>query len=230
MCSVFLLFMRPPLCFCLGLAGALALLAAPAAGQNAWTEKFQDNAHGWQDKSSANRSIELGGGSYHVKYTSANPTNMVLLPLAMNFPDKGQPFALEATFRATSSAGLMWGNMARNATDRFMLLSFEKTDNGPRLMGRMFLASNGTMNVVLNAPLPANFDVAAVHTLRMFRQDGNLFFGVDGKLLDQKLDAARAWPDGSRNIGFQLQKQGDEFWASQMLFGDLPPLTGMAGK
>ena len=204
---------------------ALLLAGLPAFAQNMWVEKFQDNAHGWQDKSSANRSIELGGGSYHVKYTSASPTNMVLLPLSMNFPDKGQPFGLEAKFRATGSAGLMWGNMARNASDRFMLLSFEKTNNGPRLVGRMFLASNGSMNEVLNAPLPAGFDMAAEHTLRMFRKDTDMFFAVDGKLMEQKMDAAKAWPDGSRNIGFQMQKQGDEIWASQLLFGDLPPLT-----
>ncbi len=204
---------------------ALALLAAaPAFAQNVWTEKFQDNTHGWQDKSSANRSIELGGGTYHVKYTSANPTNMVLLPMAMNFPDKGQDVGLEAKFRANGRAGLMWGNMARNASDQFMLLSFEATGSGPRLVGRQFQAANGSMNEVMSAALPKGFDVAAEHTLRMFRNHGSLFFAVDGQLLDQKLDAAKAWPDGSRNIGFQMQQQGDEVWASQLLFGDLPPL------
>lgn len=212
---------------------ALALLAAaPALAQNTWTENFQTNAHGWQDKSSANRSIELGGGTYHVKYTSASPTNMVLLPLAMNFPEQGQDVGLEAKFRATGHAGLMWGNMARTAADQFMLLSFEQTADGPRLIGRQFQAANGSMNQVMNAALPPGFDLAAEHTLRMFRKygkSGSLFFAVDGQLLDQKIDAAKGWPEGSRNIGFQMQQQGDEVWASQLLFGDLPPL-GKQGK
>ena len=205
---------------------ALALLAAtPVFAQNTWTENFQDNTHGWQSQSSANRSIELGGGTYHVKYTSADPANMVLLPLAMNFPDKGQDVGLEAKFRANGRAGLMFGNMARNATDQFMLFSFEATaDGAARLMGRQFRAADGVINQVMSAALPTGFDVAAEHTLRMFRNRGSIFFAVDGQLLDQKIDAAKAWPEGSRNIGFQMQKQGDEFWASQLLFGDLPPL------
>jgi len=204
---------------------ALALLAAaPAFAQNTWTENFQDNAHGWQSKSSANRSIELGGGTYHVKYVSASPTNMVLLPLAMNFPDKGQDVGLEAKFHANGRGGLMFGNMASNATDQFLLLSFEATANGPRLMGRAFQAANNSMSEVMNVALPTDFNVAAEHTLRMFRTQGSLFFAVDGQLLDQKMSAKMAWPEGNRTIGFQMQQQGDEFWASQLLFGDLPPL------
>ena len=64
---------------------------------------------------------------------------------------------------------------------------------------------------------------------RKYGKSGSLFFAVDGQLLDQKIDAAKGWPEGSRNIGFQMQQQGDEVWASQLLFGNLPPL-GKQGK
>ena len=207
------------------LRGALLLALLPA-GQLAMAqvlppdtllnETFRTNERDWAITRTDDELRELGPEGYHLQYLGANPTGNLIARTVLPLNDLDD-YSLEVRLRLRGRAGLLWGyctDASGRVPNDFQTLTLEVDRVTPQVA--LWHLRDNTWEKQFIEPVPAGFDAAAVHSLRVAREGALVRFYLDGRVLPYE-QPALGWPGPDHDVGLYLENGGAEAWVRQLL-------------
>ncbi|MDQ2771382.1 MAG: OmpA family protein [Bacteroidota bacterium] len=202
-------------------AALLGLLLAPAAAQQLppdtlLRETFRATGGNWPVEQTDKRLCERTDEGYHMRYLGGDEGGNTIETRIFTLND-AQDYSLELTLRMRGRAGLLWGYQAGQGSrlpDDLQILRLETNGATPQLT--LMRLHHDKWKDLFTAALPAGFDAAAAHTLRVSREGHRVRFYVDNQAVGKE-QAAEDWPGPSHDIGLYLEGPRAEAWFSQLL-------------
>ena len=202
------------------LLGSLCLSAATLRAQSVppdtlLLDQFSDNRGRWTLGEAEGRLAELVPGGFHLRYRTDDLTGIAITSQAVALTDT-LDYSLEVRLRVKGQAGLLWGYLRRpdaSAPEDYLVLQLELDGRRPRFV---LLHRRSSWERLFSVAVPAGFNAAAPHTLRVDRKGPRLLFYLDQQALGPEQPAA-PWPGPIHDVGFGLNGTGAEAWVSRLL-------------
>ena len=199
----------------LGLGGTAAWAQA-LPPDTLLNETFRTNEQDWAITRTDDELRELGPEGYHLQYLSAKPTGNLIAHKVLPLNDLDD-YSLEVRLRLRGQAGLLWGyrtDASGRVPSDFQMLRLEVDRVTPQVA--LWHLRDNTWEKQFIEPVPAGFDAAAVHSLRVARGGVLVRFYLDGRVLPYE-QPALGWPGPDHDVGLYLENGGDEAWVRQLL-------------
>ena len=199
----------------LGLGGTAAWAQA-LPPDTLLNETFRANERDWAITRTDDKLRELGPEGYHLQYLSANPTGNLTSSKVLPLNDLDD-YSLEVRLRLRGRVGLLWGyrtDASGRVPSDFQMLRLEVDRVTPQVA--LWHLRDNTWEKQFIEPVPAGFDAAAVHSLRVAREGALVRFYLDGRVLPYE-QPALGWPGPDHDVGLYLENGGDEAWVRQLL-------------
>ena len=202
------------------LLGSLCVSAATLRAQSLppdtlLLDQFSDNRGRWTLGEAEGRLAELVPGGFHLRYRTDGLTGIAITTQAVPLTDT-LDYSLEVQLRVKGQAGLLWGYRARPgvpAPEDYHVLQLELDGRRPQFV---LWHRRGNWNQLFSVAVPAGFNAAAPHALRVDRKGPRLLFYLDRQALGPEQPAA-SWPGPVHDVGFGLSGTGAEAWVSRLL-------------